>query len=139
MNLYQLMYVSRAVEPFSEDALTKLVEQANENNRHQNITGNLLYNGGVFLQLLEGDADDIRKLYDHIAKDPRHHKVTEIYFEPATFRLCTRWSMRLINLEADARKDLSGIRDILERSDDSGRIEGIAVPVVILQEFSLLD
>ena len=139
MELYQLIYISRATQAFNHHELEALVDQSNNDNQKKDITGNLVYNGGVFLQLLEGDKNEIRALYEKIATDSRHTKVKEIYFSPAKYRLFKKWNMRLVDLEVEASKDLSGIRDILKNVDDRGKVNNIAAPVVILKEFSRLQ
>ena len=116
-----------------------IVNKSNDNNKHKDITGNLVYNGGVFLQLLEGDKEQIKALYDIIAQDERHTKVNLIYFEPAQYRLFKKWNMRLVDLEVEQSKDLRGIRDILKNMDARGKVNNIAVPVLILKEFSQLQ
>ena len=139
MNLYHLMYISRASKPMTHHELEALVNKSSDNNKHKDITGNLVYNAGVFLQLLEGDEQEIRSLYELIAKDERHSKVKEIYFKPAKFRLFRKWNMRLVDLDVEESKDLRRIRDILRNMDEQGKVNNIAVPVLILKEFSQLQ
>lgn len=69
------------------------------NSRH-NITGELLYGGGRFLQLLEGDAQAVEHLYDNkIAKDPRHTGCTVLHQSPCDMRLLPNWSMGRLYLQ----------------------------------------
>lgn len=138
MAVMQLMYISRATEPFTEQQLQALVEQANNNNRHHDITGSLVYNGGVFLQVLEGGREEVMSLYNHIKEDPRHHKIKTIYFEPAKNRLFSKWFMRLAKLETTESKDLSSIKEILDAADDEGKVNGISVTTTVLKEFANL-
>lgn len=120
--LMQLMYISRAVKPFTQQELEELVAKANSNNRHIDVTGSLVYNAGVFLQVLEGDKNQLLELYDTIKDDPRHHKVKKIYFEKADRRLFSKWFMHLANIEASDSKDLTPIRDLLAAVDDEGKV-----------------
>lgn len=138
MDLYQLIYISRATKPFNHEELEELVGRASNNNKHKEITGNLIYNSGVFMQLLEGDKETISNLYEHICEDERHTKVKQIYFESCNYRLFSKWSMRLIDLEVEHNKNLSRIRELLISIDESGKVGNMAAPVVILKEFANL-
>ncbi|MUH73597.1 BLUF domain-containing protein [Psychrosphaera haliotis] len=138
MSLYQLVYISRATQPFSNEELTDLLVNAKNNNSSQDITGNLIYNGGMFLQVLEGDKKSVQALYDKIALDSRHTKVRNIYFEPAEYRLFSRWSMNMVNLECDKPKNIQTIKDIIDAIDEDKLVDGMSPPVKLLKEFSTI-
>ena len=53
----------------------------------------LLFTGGSFLQMLEGDAERIDELYARLAGDERHARLTQIVREPIQGRLFGDWSM----------------------------------------------
>ncbi len=93
--LHQIVYASSA--RFTSDAETEnkaILESANRFNSTKNITGILLYRGGIFLQLLEGRQADIEDLfYNRIKKDTRHNNVIELVKQPAKARLFPDWSM----------------------------------------------
>ena len=76
--LYQTVYYSISEEKVTEKLLSKILESSRINNLKRNITGCLLYNNKVFLQLLEGEKEDILELLDIIKKDDRHHNFTLI-------------------------------------------------------------
>lgn len=135
--LMQLMYISRAKEHFTIEELEELVAKANSNNRHIDVTGSLVYNDGVFLQVLEGEQKKLLDLYNIIKEDERHHKVTKIYFEPAETRLFSKWFMHLASLEKSDSKDLTMIKNMMANIDD-GKINGIAAPTAVLKAFSSL-
>ena len=135
--LMQLMYISRAKKHFTKEELEELVAKANSNNRHIDVTGSLVYNDGVFLQVLEGEQKKLLDLYNIIKEDERHHKVTKIYFEPAETRLFSKWFMHLASLEKSDSKDLTMIKNMMANIDD-GKINGIAAPTAVLKAFSSL-
>lgn len=139
MNLYQLVYISRATEAFSDEKLSQLLTKAKSNNTNLDVTGNLIYNGGVFLQVLEGDMKVILSLYKKIQLDDRHHKVKKVYFEPASFRLFSRWSMNMMNLDCEKPKNLQIIKDILDAIDEDKLVDGMSPPIRLLKEFSKIS
>ncbi|MEM7645854.1 MAG: BLUF domain-containing protein [Pseudomonadota bacterium] len=92
-SIFQLIYMSTAVEPMQEDSLQKILEKAYEKNERLEITGALVYNSGHFLQLLEGDQDKVLKLYLQIAGDRRHENVVTLFQGTTHKRLFGHWTM----------------------------------------------
>jgi Sensors of blue-light using FAD len=76
--MFQLIYSSVARSDFSPQDLKRLLLRARLNNRTVNATGMLLYHKGIFLQALEGDQAVVRRLFNRIEKDDRHHQVSII-------------------------------------------------------------
>jgi hypothetical protein len=70
--MIQLIYISTATNWPTESELLDLLEQARSRNLRRHITGMLLYSNRTYLQVLEGEAGDVRELYDVICKDPRN-------------------------------------------------------------------
>ena len=90
---HQLAYVSTASTTMRRDDLIKLLERAREVNRKNAVTGLLLYHGGNFVQILEGDRDVVKQLFGHIAHDPRHHKVCVLFEHQTDTAEYEDWSM----------------------------------------------
>lgn len=76
--MFQLVYASTATKRFSPDELFELLPQYREKNARLRITGLLLYKLGAFMQLLEGNEDTVRSLYDTISEDPLHYNVNTL-------------------------------------------------------------
>ncbi|SFP89504.1 BLUF domain-containing protein [Hymenobacter arizonensis] len=95
MGLYHLIYQSRAVAPFSDAELVALLEWSRTYNRQVHVTGLLLHSpDGRFLQILEGEEADVRKLYyEHILSDPRHHQCQVLGEGNCVERSFADWSM----------------------------------------------
>ena len=70
--MFFLVYVSSATRPFSGEDLRALLLTCRKNNAEIGVTGMLLYKDGNFMQVLEGDEEAVRGLYEKIAEDPRH-------------------------------------------------------------------
>ena len=97
--IYQLVYSSVAVTPFTGAELLELLRKARARNPPLGITGLLLYGRGEFMQLLEGEEKTVLALYGLIGEDPRHRQVVTLLAAPATGRLFPAWSMGFQDLE----------------------------------------
>lgn len=52
---YAISYVSTAKKSLSETEIRQILNDSENNNNKQNITGLLLYSEGNFFQIIEGD------------------------------------------------------------------------------------
>ena len=91
--LQQLVYYSISNKTITEQAISDILEPSRINNNKKQITGCLLYHNNVFLQLLEGEAKNISKLFNTIKVDERHSNVTLIIEEDVNERMFPDWSM----------------------------------------------
>ncbi len=64
--MFFLVYVSSATRPFSGEDLRALLATCRKNNAELGVTGMLLYKDGNFMQVLEGDEEAVRGLYEKI-------------------------------------------------------------------------
>ncbi|HEX8407072.1 MAG TPA: BLUF domain-containing protein [Duganella sp.] len=131
MSINQLVYISQATRKMSSDELRAIQATAKENNQHIDVTGSLFYNGGWFLQVLEGPLATLNALYNKIEKDPRHKNSRVLYNEPAKFRTFTRWSMNMTNLEDRQADKYDELVDVIEAAKTDRKI-GAASPAVTL-------
>jgi hypothetical protein len=135
MSLHQLVYISKATKIFDSNSLFKILEAAKNNNSHQDITGSLLYDGGRFIQILEGEKDTITSLYEKISKDPRHSNVKILYLEEASIRLFPNWSMSTLNLQVDKPKNLSELKKILGQIDEKKKLGSTPLVIKLFKAF----
>ena len=77
--MYHLIYASSAAKALTQRQLDDLLTKVRQNNIKLDITGMLIYTGGHFIQVLEGEEDMVKKLYNSIRKDTRHKDVIVIY------------------------------------------------------------
>ena len=101
----QYIYISTAPD-LARSEIDSILESCSRNNAERGVTGMLLYNGRNFLQLLEGEQEDLLWVMRRIASDPRHSgisKLEDVYTEE---RACPDWTMRHIRLvdDVDARQ-----------------------------------
>lgn len=94
-----IVYYSISKETITEELIYEILEQSRKNNIKKNITGCLLYHKNVFLQLLEGDRQDINELYETLQTDNRHSNVTQIIKENIENRMFSDWSMAFHRFE----------------------------------------
>jgi hypothetical protein len=111
--LYTAVYVSSAVGAWSTDRLTALLEQSREKNTALGVTGVLLHRDGTFMQVLEGEEDVVRPLYNVIAHDPRHADVVNVWSSLSPHRRFGDWSMGFRDLDAHP-VDLPGYTEVLD-------------------------
>lgn len=134
-----LLYISEAVSPMSSIELNQIRETSARNNAEMDITGILFYSAGHFVQLLEGDAEQIHSLFEKIATDPRHHNIKLLVFKPVADRLFGDWNMGLLDLTEQGereRRDLEELVKIASESDDS--TFGSPIEMEILSRFCML-
>lgn len=92
MPLVRLIYVSQATDAENLD-IAGLLKKARENNSAKGVTGMLWFNGVYFLQLLEGERENVNDIYHFITIDPRHTNFQLIAFEEIHERNFADWSM----------------------------------------------
>lgn len=91
--MYRLIYISSASDETSISDIRDILSTAVAHNREMEITGLLMYNGLNFMQVLEGNQDDVEPLFEKISKDTRHISVASILQGEADTRIFAPWSM----------------------------------------------
>jgi hypothetical protein len=112
--MYLLVYVSSAVNLFSDDELAELLEKSRKNNHRLGITGILLYKDGNFMQFLEGPKEAVVSLAAKIKDDPRHHGLIVLLQEEHEEREFEEWSMGFKKLDSDMALGVSGYSEFLD-------------------------
>ncbi|WP_179415391.1 BLUF domain-containing protein [Mucilaginibacter sp. E4BP6] len=109
--MYYLIYLSAGVNWFSEKELTDILEVSNINNSRNDITGLLLYSEGNFIQLLEGEEQNVRNTFDRISKDQRHKGITKIASGSIKQRNFPEWTMGFKSINSGELKELDAYND----------------------------
>lgn len=110
MELYHIQYTSKCTVPLSEIKLLRLQLKFKIKNYQSDITGLLVYNDGIFFQILEGDKSVVETLYKRISLDKRHTNIVKIFESPLANRIFSKWSLAFINRETphdDSQTELS--------------------------------
>jgi hypothetical protein len=133
--MIQLIYLSDFVA--DEAALGDILASAVRHNTAAGITGMLLYAGGNFLQVLEGEADAVHATYRRIAQDRRHKNLNLLVEEEIGERQFDRWSMGFHALSDADQLRLPKFAPYFRYGFDRGAITARpGVALELLQRFS---
>lgn len=135
-SVHQLIYLSKASRALHSVDFLNILNASKKNNQSNRVTGSLFYNGGWFLQVLEGDINVVQDLYRRIEQDDRHTNSRVIYLEPANSRTFSRWTMNMINLEHEHDSKYHMLRDVLDAAVNGHMISGLSAPVKLLKVFT---
>ena len=102
----ELVYISAAKRPCAPPELAAILEVSRRNNARLGVTGILLYDAGSFIQVLEGDRPVMQELFERIAQDPRHHRLTLIGESEIAQRSFGEWTMGYVSLDPAILKRL---------------------------------
>ena len=137
MALFHLIYVSTSIEEIDTPRLDEIPPAGVRNNTPRNITGMLLYAGGTFMQVLEGEEGDVDEVFARIRRDPRHTDIFLLVREAIAERSFERWSMGFRRLGRVDAHDHPGYAPFFEAGFDAARVgarPGLAME--ILRTFS---
>ena len=74
--VYSSEYKAINVESHSKlDQVREILASAQKHNEVNDVTGFLIFDGVTFLQILEGEREQVIATYDRIKKDKRHDKL----------------------------------------------------------------
>ena len=118
--LKSLVYVSSASGVMSKTELLKILEKSAINNSRLEITGMLLYYDGTFIQVLEGEADNVDLIMKQVSNDTRHKDITIVLEENIKSREFGNWEMGFRFLEDDEMNKLPGSVNVNELYSYSG-------------------
>jgi len=119
-SVFQIVYVSSAVRPFTISELMDLLNRARPRNLACGVTGILLYHDGNFMQLLEGDEANVRATHRRIMRDPRHTGGITLVQKAVKERLFSDWSMGFKQVSPEEAKEADGLSDFLSSGLKAG-------------------
>ena len=120
--MIQLTYVSRAAIEITAIELLSILAASRSYNRDADITGMLVFGNGTFLQTLEGDRETVERLFEKIARDPRHADVNVLRRREIGARRYSEWSMAFVRLSDHRLKDVDGVMDFAAEDFSIGEI-----------------
>lgn len=91
--MIQLLYVSRAAPGITTADVKAILEEAIVFNAAHDVTGLLVFDGGWFMQALEGPAAAVDALFGRIQKDRRNRDVGLISRAEVDARAFGNWAM----------------------------------------------
>lgn len=114
-SLILLAYSSVATRHFDRKSLLELLTAAQAFNESHALTGMLLYVDDTFFQILEGDPDQLRALYERIEQDNRHNKIIKLLEMSVEKRNFERWSMGYAKVTREELAEIPGLNDFFGR------------------------
>lgn len=109
VDLKRLLYVSDSVCADGEP-IVKIVQESRSNNRRDDLTGLLVYDGSRFAQYIEGPAPGISSLHRRLSQDERHTNMEVLVLgELPGQRRFPSWRMGYLKYDLDAF-GLEGLR-----------------------------
>lgn len=109
--LSRMLYVSTAVGPITTAVTGTILRSAQAHNASNGITGVLCQGQGVYLQVLEGERNQIDALYARILRDKRHQNIVLRQQEDIQRRRYGHWAMAHIDLTHLAHADALPVFD----------------------------
>lgn len=110
--MYRIIYKSIETAPLTNTKLKKLLDRTRRHNAERSVSGILIHHRGVFLQLLEGDASDVKGVFGRIERDHRHKQITTLLSaDKPGGRAFGQWPMGFIDGD-DAAAILRGVADL---------------------------
>jgi hypothetical protein len=76
---FAISYVSTANKDLNKDEVTELLDQTEIRNNNAGVNGLLIYSGGNFFEVIEGEKSKIKKLFKSIEEDPRHRNIMMVF------------------------------------------------------------
>lgn len=113
-----LVYRSRAVSSLSPPDLLQLTQAAQARNRHEALTGVMLYDNQDFFQWLEGPRDSLDRVMQSIHRDCRHTNIEVLSTQAVSARTFPDCDMGLVatgtNLGSLSNRFVEAPQDLVE-------------------------
>jgi len=77
--MYEIFISTKAAKPFTQEEIKQTVEELSIRNSHKGLTGVLIFSKGEFYQILEGEKEILKELFDVVRDDTRHGNVYVIW------------------------------------------------------------
>ena len=117
--LKQLVYVSSAVHPFSDEELLQILRVSGQKSKPLGITGALLHWDGNFMHVLEGPVDVVDAAYAQARQDPRNHGVITLLEKAVEERCFADWSIGFLHPEDLNEADRERARSLYSLTEAS--------------------
>lgn len=106
---YQLVYSSSPAKKMMQSHLYIILRNARLKNKRSNITGLLVFTDGIFLQVLEGEENIVKTIFETIQSDTRHQDITILFEGYVGDRAFPNWEMAYSSPSARDMANWSGL------------------------------
>lgn len=138
-DLYRITYISKNTIPNDKvsirEQVDSILKSATKNNPELGITGALLYSGGHFCQVIEGEEDNLEELFETIQMDDRHGEITVLSYEAVDSRAFSEWAMAYAGISDEDKLNLDGIKG----SKDEIRIKETSANILFALEKAVVN
>jgi len=114
--MHLIAYTSTSCIPHDEvqAQIDHIVETAKHKNRKLDITGVLFFLNDCFLQIIEGDEENLRQLMQIIQNDTRHKNIDIVIDCMVEKRGFSQWNMDVFHLKSIQSFNAPTIRSLTE-------------------------
>ena len=111
--IFTISYVSRCIIPLEDRPfeIQRLVAVSTKNNAVRYISGLLALQDNQFLQVIEGEEDEIERTFSSIRRDMRHTDINVIANKEILQRQFSRWIFGLAGSSVESRAYFSALTD----------------------------
>ncbi len=131
-NLIHIVYLSVSKRELTEKELADFLTNIRAKNKKLKVSGLLLYNKGMFIQVIEGEKNTILNLFQNVTNDNRHSNIVKLLEEDIVRRSFPDWSMGFKIISYKETENIPGFSDLLKEEAAFEPIPGIAEQVMIL-------
>lgn len=112
-NIFHLVYISEAVADISYTDIRDILSMGREQNGKVDVTSLLIFRDGYFVQLLEGDETNVRKILSSILLDERNYSLRILSEARSEQRLFGRIPLAFYDgdISANSTPDLENLFD----------------------------
>ncbi|MGY5846637.1 BLUF domain-containing protein [Salegentibacter sp. HM20] len=97
---YAISYVSTVSSSLYDEEIQEALHFSKNWNNDNSITGILLYSQGNFFQVLEGDQEKLKKLFQRIKDDERHYDIITIFEKEVEAQKFDEYDAGFISLDS---------------------------------------
>lgn len=132
-----IAYQSTAIETLSNIDLEVILEDSRKFNEEVNVTGVIIYSNGRFFQYIEGQPENLSRVYDRIKKSHYHRDIIELLDMPVPERFFPLWTMGFVQPQASGKLDAANAQWWQSSGSRLFRAAGIDFPpgILLLREF----
>ena len=130
--LSTICYVSSANKNHEGFNLENLFLTTKANNLKNSITGVLIYQGGNFLQILEGDKTLVNKLFKRIKNDFRHTNTLQLLNTNISSSIFEDYKTGFETI--DSRQEIKGLENYLNWLK-TAELESVDKTIAVIENF----
>jgi hypothetical protein len=130
--VYQLIYISDKVNTFVPSDIDSILCKARVNNEKYGVTGLLVELPKHFIQIVEGNQDDVEFAFKLISKDTRHDNLRVILATTTKTREMEAWAMGFSkDLDESELKDALHILNSFSEKQNFSDIHGQSLKILL--------